>query len=274
MKALIYSGILLLTLSPLGCQASLCYVKQGKADCIVRAGEKMALKQSYSPCDEVTVICPGATLCYTNLQSGISCLESGAVLEDADTDGAATIDIAARSSRRDDASFLQVLRDIFFPQAVTHLGMKRLNTYEELAGFPDGYVLMPEQALVFSSHDKGHARIESFALWRAHEEQAILKLDRPGASVRIPAALLMPEQQYRWRALANGDEFGGGFTIESQAYQQEFEQALNQALQHSDSANVSRHIVRAALAKKYGYSFDYLQSVQMARNEINKRDQP
>jgi hypothetical protein len=229
--------------------SSECYVKSGVV--IKPDKKKVSAGKVLKPCEGSTL---SAVLCYENkLEQQICKKKSG------------EFSLAALVNDRSSKSLLQVIYEIYSPEQNEHYGGKRLKKSETLPGFPVGELLMPASALKFSTK----STVQNFKLYKKDNNKSVFSSVQANATISIPVAKLHFGSRFRWTAQSGGKRFSGFFTITSREDHEEFKTELKDMRSKSDSSESTRHLLRAVLAKEYGYTFDKRQSLNAARLALN-----
>ena len=249
---------------PVVSYAAACFLEHDKGTCFtLNNKEIMKAGKTYENCKQVVASCKDDKLCYINASGGVSCLLSN----DYEVDKPINVDKLSQSNNN--KAILAVLADIFSPPPERKHGLKSLKTSKNLQGFPDGYILAPHDDLLIPLIDGALSAEFRFSVWEEGKANPIFSQDNVAGDVVISGALFKPEGKYRWEVIAGKDNFKGGFGIESEKYQKEFDHALAKIMEGSEKSDFSRYLMRASLAKKYGYSFDYVQSIHKAKAQMS-----
>ncbi|MCP4297960.1 MAG: hypothetical protein GY786_20420, partial [Proteobacteria bacterium] len=156
----------------------------------------------------------------------------------------------------------RVFLSLFKPDKTELYGGKRLKDSESLPGFPGGEILLPDKSLSFSTSDAVQGKMRSFALYEMKgNAKPIFSTNQVNKKIKIPITKLSHDTRYKWTAQSSEKSYSGVFTIAHQEDQQEFEDELQISLSKSDPSTSTRHLLRAVLAKEYGYTFDMRQSI-------------
>ncbi len=167
-------------------------------------------------------------------------------------------------------SFLQVLYAMYNPGTDSHYGGKRFAESESLLGFPDGTILLPHQSLVFSTVAKVQKGLGAFKLYKADGNHLIYESTDVGKKVSIPAGKLSANTKYKWLTTGGKKAYRGSFTTAFSEDQQEFEAELKKSYSLSDSSKGTKQILRAVLAKQYGYQFDMQKAIVDGQKKLGK----
>jgi len=252
------AGIILLFLLCQTINATECYVKTGKVT-VTKEGKET----TYIPGDRINP-CKGkskkATICYKNKFEQEICKETSGDIEPKDL-----------ARVRSPSPLLQLIISLYKPEKVEFYGGKRLKESEYLAGFPYGEVLLPERTLAFSTNNALQVTMKKFELYEKEGNKKLLfRTHQVEKKIVIPVAHLRLGAKYKWLLLSKNKKYTGVFTTTQQQDQQEFEKELKEILFKSDRSVSTRHLLRAVLAKEYGFTFDMQQSIEAARNAIKK----
>lgn len=179
-----------------------------------------------------------------------------------------TLDLDGVGAGEDTGILAQVLALLRDPFQQGHYGGKRLRDADTVAGFPDGDLLLPEaaSALTFSATRAGLERIDRVTV-HARDDPARPVFDgaAPDGTAAVPSDALRPGTAYRWAVRAGGTTYTGGFTVADARDQREFEAELNQLGGRSAGSESDRHLLRAVLAKQYGFTYDMRLALEAAR---------
>lgn len=162
---------------------------------------------------------------------------------------------------------LQVLKDFVNPQPHRELGLKRLrDTGAPVDGLPLGEVLLPPESLEFSGPRAGLKAIDRLTVSRKDAPGApLFSHGAPAPTVEVPRALLTPGGAYRWKLADGSENLDGAFTVAEAEDQKDFEEELAM-LQDPEGDASTRYLVRAVLAKQYGYTYDMFLALEAARD--------
>ncbi|VAW79093.1 hypothetical protein MNBD_GAMMA14-1915 [hydrothermal vent metagenome] len=236
--------------------AGVCAVQSGQEGCIKSGNTSYMAGDSIDNCEAAIVSCP-VVLCFVNKVGQTLCKQVEKVGQ---------VNLNDLGNKEESRQFLQIVKAIFSSEPQTYYGGKRLKSTERIPGFPYGEMLMPEVAFSISLQDSDAGVLSSFEL-KDKSGNTLARLTPEGNNkvIRVPSKYLKPGKRYQWSAQAGNKTYTGKFSIASKSDQQEFEQALNDALSQSDASPSTRYMLRAALAKDYGFTFDLRQSVKKAK---------
>lgn len=241
---------LLLLVSDLAYSGS-CYVAKGKISGIGKGGE-------LNPCQGKVEKKP-AQICFVNEVEQPIC-------KDVDKD----FKFSEWVKEKKEKSFLQVLYAMYNPGTDSYYGGKRFAESESLPGFPDGTILLPHQSLVFSTDAKIQKGLGAFKLYKVDGNRLIYESTDIGKKVSIPAGKLSANTKYRWLTTGGKKGYGGSFTTAFSEDQQEFEAELKKSYSLSDLSEGTRQILRAILAKQYGYQFDMQKAIIEGQKKLGR----
>lgn len=233
------------------------YVKSGK----VTSLDGRNVYESGAEVEECEIIAENAVVCFTNkLDQHICKSLSG------------KFDLSNLVRQKSSKSIFQIIRSLYTPNSTELYGGKRLKESEYLAGYPYGEVLLPNKILSFSTSGAVQGKIRSFALYEMEEGSAkpVFSTNQVSKKIEIPITKLRHGTKYKWTALSSEKDYSGVFTVAQQEDQQEFENELKASLSKSDPSTSTRHLLRAVLAKEYGFTFDMQQSIEVARDAIKQ----
>ncbi len=233
-----------------------CYVKSGK----VTSLDGKNVFELGADIEGCRGIAENAVVCYINKFDQHVCQRvSGKFIKN---------DLARKKSSK---LIYQVFLSIFNPNTTESYGGKRLKDSESLPGFPGGDVLLPDKSLSFSTSDAVQGKMRSFALYEMKgNAKPIFSTNQVNKKIKIPITKLSHDTRYKWTAQSSEKSYSGVFTIAHQEDQQEFEDELQISLSKSDPSTSTRHLLRAVLAKEYGYTFDMRQSIEVARDAMKQ----
>ncbi len=243
-----------------------CYVKSGKVFGTDNEGKKDASKvyELGAEVEECEIIAENAVVCFTNKLDQHLCKS---------VSGKSNLCNLVRrnKSKLKSKSIYQVFLSIINPGTTKSYGGKRLKDSESLPGFPGGDVLLPDKSLGFSTSDAVQGKMRSFALYEMKGgAKPIFSTNQVNKEIEIPITKLSHDTRYKWTAQSSEKNYSGVFTIAHQEDQQEFEDELQISLSKSDPSTSTRHLLRAVLAKEYGYTFDMRQSIEVARDAMKQ----
>jgi hypothetical protein len=168
--------------------------------------------------------------------------------------------------------FFGALRSLFNPDTEMAYGGLRLKDDEPLPGFPYSDILLPTASLDLNIERATGETITTFRLVDTATSQEIFVNNNPGASIAIPAAFFSAGKEYQWTMMSPEKTFTGTFAVVEAADQLEFEADLNDALAAGDLTGPAQELMRAVVAREYGYTFDYQQSLDKTRQSIKSAD--
>jgi len=241
--------------------AGVCAVQSGQKGCITLGEVSYIAGDSIDNCESATVSCP-VVLCFVNKVGQTLCKQVEKVGQ---------VNLNDLSNKEESRQFLQIVKAIFSSSPQTYYGGKRLKSTERIPGFPYGEMLMPEVAFSISLQSPKVGVLNSFEL-KDGSGSTLARLAPEGNNkvIRVPSKYLLPGKNYQWSAQTGKKTYTGKFSIASKSDQQEFEQELNDALSQSDASPSTRYMLRAALAKDYGFTFDMRQAVKSAKETMGK----
>jgi len=241
--------------------AGFCAVKSGDKGCIKNSSGSYMAGDSIDNCEGATIKCP-VVLCFVNKIGQTLCKG----LKEGDS-----VNFSNLGNKDESRQFLKIVKAIFNPEPQTYYGGKRLKSTERIPGFPYGEMLMPETAFTISSEDKKAGMLSSFEL-KDESGRTLVRLTPEGSNgvTRVPSRYLSPGKRYQWSAQFASQSFKGKFSVASQADQQEFEQEFEDAISKSNATPSTRYVLRAVLAKEYGFTFDMRQAIKDAKESIKK----
>ncbi len=249
---------IILLLSGQTAYSSECYVKSGKVAVGVGGAGKVNILAGavLKPCKGSAI---DAVICYENkLEQQICKRQSG------------VFSLTASTNERSSKSLFESIYSIYNPSKNGHYGGKRLKDSRALPGFPAGELLLPSSSLKFSTDTASRSSMMKFHLYKKDINKLIFSSNKAGRTVVIPASKLYFGGKFKWVAQLDGEKFSGGFTVALREDQKEFEDELSNLLAKSDSSESTGHLLRAVLAKDYGYTFDMHQSLEAARSTIKQ----
>jgi hypothetical protein len=237
--------------------------------CKVQAGEVKVLKNRYiasdviEPCTgEVKPITKSAEICFFNHAKQWNCQQLVRGAEPS----VKVSDLRFNAGYK--SSFIRAWLAILNPIVNKPYGGKRLKETDYLAGFPYGEVLMPKARLTLNAQFE--VKSKDFILMDAVSNQIIFTTDRPVINIQIPRSKLRAEGNYKWALKSHDKTFLGKFSIASKLDQREFEGDFENAT--GAGLGLSETLVlQAAVAKEYGYTFDYRRLLQAAKKHINSK---
>ncbi len=238
--------------------SSECYVKSGK---VLKGKESnrssdVLAGATLKPCAGLAV---NAVLCYENKFEQPICSRRSGVFS-----------LAALTNERSSESMRKSLYSIYNPVETEHYGGKGLKEFRGLSGFPGGDVLLPESSLRFSAKSSLQSKLERFELYKDGSNKLLFSSTKAGTAIVIPAGKLYAGGKFKWMAMISGKKYSGGFTVALREDQKEFIDELRAMLAKSDSSASTGHLLRAVLARDYGYTFDMQQSIAAARAAIKQ----
>ena len=267
LSATVLGGLLVLALPPAPAHASVCYV--GNA---LTPGTEVQVEmngQMYAP-GKIIDNCAGTArahggalqFCRLNKLGQFACkpLEVGQRDE-----------VEGMVAKPMWASVMQVLKDFVNPEPRHEMGMKRLrDTNAPLEGLPEGAVLMPPGGLEFSAPRAGLEGIDRLTVAvKDGPGTPLFTSGAPAPRVAVPHDVLQPGGAYRWKLTDGGETLAGGFTVAEAEDQQDFEAELAGLLEGSGPDPSTRNLVRAVLAKQYGYTYDMFLALEAARDSAS-----
>lgn len=254
MKAIITTLLLLIFGSVC---ANVCEVKSGKVQIDGTSYGKDAWIEGCA--GGLEVISQQAEICFFNQLKQWHCTD---LKEGAET----TIeDLAIKPEYA--KGFFDALVAIWRPDSQANYGGKRLKEGEYLSGFPYGEILKPEKSLNLNTDHSTKSGIAAFSIVNADSQnEHIFSVTNAGNTVAIPTDVLRAGMRYTWTLQSGSVNYSGNFSIASEADQQEFEQDLNGA--QGELSGAANQLLLAAIAREYGYTFDYQQALNMARQTI------
>jgi hypothetical protein len=164
--------------------------------------------------------------------------------------------------------FFAALKSLFDPDTDMEFGGMRLKDDEPLPGFPYSEILQPLGTMQLNIARATPETISRFALLDVELNQEIFAFDNPAKIVSIPASLFKPGKSYRWWMQAPSKQYEGDFSVVATEDQQEFERDFNSAQPEGGLPDTAKDLLRAVIAREYGYTFDYQQSLYKARQSI------
>jgi len=233
------------------------------SECYVKSGEVTKPNNKIVKAGAVLRPCQGngnkAVVCYENKMEQPICSSKSGVFS-----------LAALANERSSKSLFESIYSIYNPEKTRHYGGKRLKEFKGLSGFPNGEVLLPDSALRFSTKSALQNKLERFELYKDGSNKLIFSSEQVGKEVVIPAGLLRAGGKFKWLAKISGKKYSGVFTVALTEDQEEFINELKAMRAMSDSSASTRYLLRAVLAKDYGYTFDMQQSLEAARAAIEQ----
>ena len=236
--------------------AGVCYVTQGEING-VSYGE-------VDPCEGAKETKgAAATICFQTPFDEKKCI-------DVEPKGKVPKDLSELSKSQPSPSFFQVLSRLFKPQQDASYGGKRLKSSKTLAGYPTGDILLPTQALTFSTIPEVQKTISRFELFLDGNKSPVFASPNVKSGISIPTGTLKPNTQYAWVAKSAKQTYSGQFSTAHPEDQQTFEEELKKATSAGDASSTTFVILKAALAKDYGYTFDMQQAMDKARDTLTR----
>lgn len=235
------------------------------AECYVKSGKVTSGKEVFEQGDKVKQ-CKGrgenAVVCFENKYDQQVC-----------QDVSGNFDLSNSAQQKSSRSIMQLIKSLYAPETIKSYGGKRLKESEYLAGFPYGGILLPNSPLKFSTNDNVQGGMKSFLLYEKEVgTKPVFSTDQVNKRIVIPATKLRQGAKYKWMVQSGEKKYSGIFTIAQQQDQQEFEKELKTAQAKSDPSKSTKHLLRAILAKEYGFTFDMQQSIEAARDAITQEE--